>query len=380
MKYKKYKYILLSLIGGLLLVELLAYVLLVIFVDTDFEKSYNKKCEEVISSATLDHGFKVIYKKGTNCLHKKVNSFGFMSTEFPTKKNKRYFTIMVLGGSVAEAMYLTDSVETKDPASGMTKLLRAKFGKINGREIRVINGSRIDFRQPQQLQMLIEFGHTIDGVISVEGYNEMEAIVDKFFIPSAPVEYYVLRTYSRVGRELEIREAIRQSSLLKHSSIVKIIYSYLLVDPRNKANSVKAKETSYGGKNNVTTEESIQKYKNYIGAMNKICELHKLVCNIFFQPMPMIGKKLTEEEHKHSFEGDEYARVLSKSLLYKKITDRFLTHKFSNIKLHSLLYIFSDIEYKIYYDWIHYKTQESISEPGGYELMQLRIVNLLNLD
>ena len=115
----------------------------------------------------------IAYKLDSPCATVPVNSQGLSGPEIPQVRDPHYFTVLVVGGSVAETLAAHLS---EQGMSSLQMRVQDKFVDSQGRKIRFINASIAAGQQPMQVLATLYYGRVVDAVISVEGYNEYRAI------------------------------------------------------------------------------------------------------------------------------------------------------------------------------------------------------------
>jgi hypothetical protein len=115
---------------------------------------------------------------------------------------------------------------------------------------------------------------------------------------------------------------------------------------------------------------NIEQYKKYITSMNAVAESHDISAAFFLQPVPAIGKGLTDEER--NVVGD-----LSYGAIYQRMTDDLLSLRDDGVPIHSLLNAFADIRESVYGDSIHCVQAGERSESLGYEILATAVAEVL---
>ena len=112
-----------------------------------------------------------IYRGNSFCSFKNTNSNGFLSSEFPkSREGSDTYNILLLGASVAFNLYAGQDLQL----SGYLKnKLEKNFLGPNNKEVRLYSTAIPAWKQPQQLNSFIQYGHLFDAVLSIEGFNEL---------------------------------------------------------------------------------------------------------------------------------------------------------------------------------------------------------------
>lgn len=364
MKFKNKKFIFLTILLFLGFIELGASVALKFFPKNDsIDTSYNKEkgCIDVISTTEIDLWYGLIYRDNFECIEMYTNKDGFISREFPTEKNITDYNILILGGSVAEMFYYDRKTDGRKGNEWFFETyLRDKYKKISGRKIKLYNAARPGFMQPLQLMALNQLASKMDLVISIEGYNEFHSIGQKQY-PSKPFEYYILKKKDSFSTDLNFRTFLRSLSFIKELNISKIIYRTVLAINYNKILEEQIIEEERGEILNV--DNTVKVYSNNLRSLGGICRAYKIKCYVFFQPIPQIGKKLTEKEYALSQKVYGEELTANQKIKYQDMVTQLIDEEHLGLKKISALNIFENVDYDIYIDEIHYH----LNTPGDIE-------------
>jgi hypothetical protein len=306
-----------------------------------------------------------------------INNIGLFGRDFPYKKETDKFRIMVSGGSVAAMFGQTE----KDKPRFLEEQLNKCYVPPEGRKtFEVYNGADGGWKQPQQAIMTLLFGEVFDGIVTLEGFNEKDMLLEKWTSWSKRFEWpsnnFILVNPSASGSYLPILGGAALNSfysfyfntpLLRSSNAI-----FFLVDAaRTKLNDSIMKNMASLHKSHLTNfsvpkewsrdevyEYNLYQYKKYFKTTAALAQAQGAKVVFFIQPSPVYGKTLTEEEK--GVVGD-----LSYKDLYLKMVDTLLTLKQDGIAVHSLLDVFSAIPDTVYADHIHFFADPATGESVG---------------
>jgi len=316
-----------------------------------------------------------------------INNIGLEGRDFPLEKDASKFTILITGGSVAN--YLAQNVEGQK--NFIEDILNSKYD-FGGKEVVVLNGANGAWKQPHQAIMLMLYGEVADALINLDGFNEHYMVVPRVGvrIEYPANDFHKLNPLVETGsKKLAISYITsslygysRKSMIIKNSRLFYFITRFF----RNQL-QMRADEMDKNAEGEKTTVASIlslpkdwpekkksqfniEQYKKYIRLMTSMARELDMHYAFFIQPVPAIGKKLTEEEK--TVVGD-----LSYRDAYQKMTDELLSLRNEQIPVFSLLDLFSECEETIYRDHVHYIQSGPRKEWKGYPLIAEKIVSII---
>jgi hypothetical protein len=373
---KKAIYIFITLASLLIVVEATSFVLykwkytLTKSELDSYLKEIKLECAGPSHTQELAPWFNITHKVDAQCEGTKPNGFGFLSRSFPREKSSEYFTVLILGGSVAELVYLYNSQlsNKNEPISFFEIKLNQDYVSKNKKPFRVINAALGDFRQPQQIHNLIHLAPLVDAVVSIEGYNEMWALANNLIIPAPPGNFYLLKNIDLHRNRITLQSFINNLGYLKNLYTLKVFYKYLL-----NLSYVEFEEDnpSYSDYNiSIKKGFARDQYINYLKTMDSICFNHKIDCHVFFQPIPFRFKKLTDKEKENVGYEENIKHLKGVIEQYTSFLQVESEQTYQKLKSVSALDIFKDSLETIYKDHIHYD-----HESQGYELLFERMLS-----
>jgi len=315
-----------------------------------------------------------------NSLCGSSNNRGFVGANIPLERDPDFFTILIVGGSVAEQM----AIGVKG-VSWLEKELNARYISPNGKPFKILNGAVGDWGFPNQNTIVTLYGDVADGIVTLDGYNEASRISE--FAPVGKPDVWTYQSVVGAGftptvigiRVLQyIRRQALHWALIKHSFLSFFIFERFMAVVENSGNQNKYQQENlfrfFDFPADWAKEKrrawNKEKYKTYLRLLRAEAEALNLHYAHFLQPMRGIGKELTEEEksYKEFVSVDDYKGVIAVA------NDEL---KKSGYPTYSLLHIFKDEKGVIYGDHIHCKYTPDWESPG-YAIMGRAIANDLS--
>jgi hypothetical protein len=299
-----------------------------------------------------------------------VNNSGHRGPDVPFHKNGDHYTVMVLGGSVANSLFQHHA-----------KILADYYADLYpGKTVVILNGALEAWKQPQQLFMLQLYGEVIDEAISVEGYNEMmfsyrtefRMRLEAPFLPG----YRKANTQTLSQSEAavmfinqQVFDFLSGQSLLARSKTIYFLASWLRSRLEEKAlqqgdnadgirhlGPVFALPADWGREQRV--DYHIDAYRKYVRLMSASAKELGVRLSVFIQPAPALDKQLSEEE-------SQVVGDLGYAGTYRRYESALLD-LYPEVRVFTLLGVFSEIDTTIYSDGIHYQR----GGPGGELVMK----------
>ncbi len=299
-----------------------------------------------------------------------ISNLSVYGHDLPEEKDPSRFVILVLGGSVAQQV---TSGHTLANRNWIEENLNRYYTGPKGEEFLVVNGALGAWKQPNQLFRLIENSERIDGFISIEGYNE-SAIISlgaRFEKPSPVYAGMVNLPDLPLGFSFMAKIAKRvlvSTGWAERSLLAKYIY-VRIVDIFNSAYAKNIKNTHFEGLHRYPEtwsfarqqEASLEKYIDYLHAMNAFAAEKKIKGALFIQPIPNLYKTLAEGEW-------PAPRWEIDANIYLNLEREILSENFRALNPLSLLKIYEKEPDLIYFDDIHARYDET-GYNKGYDLM-----------
>jgi len=314
-----------------------------------------------------------------------INNVGLFGRDFPFKKDPGKFTVLVTGGSVASLF----AAEQRGVVL-LEKVLNERYD-FGGKTVVVLNGAAGSWKQPQQAIMSLLYADVVDGIISIDGYNENHKFKDDVWSRlEMPTDGFVQSNPLVENSFKKLFGAWITSSLYQYSQgsfailnshfayyVTKAFRSAVQAVAEDSASRDWRKETNLNSlyllPEDWSKEEKIQynveQYKKYIKVMDAVADKLKIQRAFFVQPVPAIGKKLTSNEK--SKVGD-----LGYGGVYKYMAGSVLGLSSEGVPVYSLLDIYSDFEGDIYSDDIHSYSADGYENPG-YKIMTEKVASVL---
>jgi hypothetical protein len=314
-------------------------------------------------------------------LSQPINRLGLMGHEFPIRKEPGVFVILVTGGSVASQLA---GLTVEDNVLEQELNERYIGGRI--RRFLVLNGGAGAWHQPQQFILFALYAQVLDGVVTLDGFNERYVLDSPFYQFELPAENYVVAISNQVG---DLRAVFplwvdgqvlraQQSRWLRHSRLVYCLGGWIRgwarrayreggaagwVRPGLQRTVQDFFQWPQGWSRREKQLYALEQYKKYIRFMNAIAD-HAGIRSLFtIQPCPAVGKRLTPEERK-------IVGSLDYGSQYQMMAEKLLALRDEGVPIYSLLDAFVRHDETIYRDAIHVS-------PEGNRILARRILELL---
>jgi hypothetical protein len=310
-----------------------------------------------------------------------INNIGLFGRNYPSEKPPDKFVILLTGGSVAAQF----AEFHKDKPSYLEQILNRDYVSPNGGAFQILNGGDGAWKQPQQMILFMLYSDTVDGVVTLDGFNEhyMIGVGRRFeypansFISVNPMATGDFDTIARNWFWGGIHRYASQNAVLSRSNTIYLILKVLGPTVRGEVRAADARRTSVDSlfalpadwEPSKRIEWSQKQYKKYIMAMESVARDSGLLSAYFIQPVPAIGKPLTEKEK--TVTGD-----LSYGKMYQDMADSLLTLRSRRVLIYSLLDTFHDSRQTLYGDAIH-MLHGTDGESAGYRMMAEEMARVL---
>jgi hypothetical protein len=323
-----------------------------------------------------------VHHRNPPCGISSINNVGLWGSDFPSERAMDAYVVLLTGGSVAAQL----GQIAGPPAPRFLELaLNQKFASPSGKPFRVLNGGDGGWKQPQQTMLFLLYADAVDAVVTLDGFNEYLSLSSgrRFEYPASNfLEVNPLANAdfgSIVAKWLTSKLAARiaGNKILERSHAAYLIterlagwYQAPVTSTRERKTTVESIFALPGDWSQTKREAwAIHQYEKYIRAMNLIAQDREVAIAHFIQPVPAIGKSLTEEEK--AVVGD-----LGYSDSYQRMAERLLLLRQRGVKIYSLLDVFSGESRTLYGDAVHVRREAGGDSPG-YRLMAARIADLL---
>jgi len=317
-----------------------------------------------------------------------VNNIGLFNDDFPTVKRDDRYTLLVVGGSVASQL-----VQNEAPPSPrfLEEELNAKYVSPNGKPWLVLNGGDGAWKQPQQFILFSMYATSVDAVMSLDGFNEhyffspwmkerLERPLSNFIEvnPFVADENFADAAIGWVmGR---LAGGLAQNPILGNSNAAFLIIrgieaaakrrdTFKGEDKRTTLNSIFAMPKEIRADNDKAFALQLSLYQKYHRGIEAVAREFGVKSAYFLQPVPAIGKRLTEAE-KRVVGDTSYVET------YRRIVAGMMTLRQNGLAIYDLGDIFNDEPSDIYDDGIHFKRTKGNDSPG-YRIMATRVAQNL---
>jgi hypothetical protein len=320
-----------------------------------------------------------VFNRNPPCGDDSVNSMGTFGREFPAARLPDKFVILLTGGSAASQLFQISHGSFEEQLN--------RSYSIPGKEFLVLDGAVDAWKQPQQLIMFALNSSILDGVITLDGFNEFEIPQSARSRFEMPWKESVLATnplYDPANRQvLDLASAsntLYQLShdhwLLSHSKLAYLVLSRMRNVYRERAHDVVAHspvpamtlDTLFGAGTQPDDERaskrSFEQYARYMRTMDAIAAKFDIRIAHFLQPVATYGKPLSPQEKE--LIGGEDGRA------YHDFVTPLLELRKEGIAIFSLLDLYAGRKETLYIDRVH----QNMDAPG-YPLMAKEMARLV---
>jgi hypothetical protein len=317
-----------------------------------------------------------------------TNNIGLFGYDYPFLRQKDYFVVLVTGGSVAARFA---QIFPNGPRY-LEEILNNRYKQPDGKKFIVLNGGEGAWSYPQQIILFILYADVVDAVITIDGWNEFHAMRsgyrlgydgDTLYHRVNPLVDNSYEGLLRAWLNNKIYLYARNNWLLSRSYLAYIATSFIknAISGYHSIDESKEKrktsiESIFSLPKEWDAEQmftyNTEQYNKYIKMISYIAQKMDIKSAHFIQPIPAIGKVLTEQEKRvvgNLSYGEEYASMTSELL---RLNDE-------GIPIYSLLDIFEDVEENIYADPIHF-TSSNFGHSLGNLITARRIADILEAE
>lgn len=314
------------------------------------------------------------------CGWDKVSRQGLYGADIPAEREPGVFRILLTGGSVAVQL---GSVKGEQ---SLEKVLNRKFGN-EYRRFELINAAIEAWKQPQQLIATMLYSPAVDGIISLEGFNEFLAInrhselgqrMDTPWQPSyyasnpffeqssqSPVASWVNQELYRFSRDHWLGS--RSKFLLLLSNVIRAESEDWALESRKDWTNENTSLESIFSLSDKTPDGlldwNLKLYRHYLVSMNAVASQSGTRLAVLMQPTPARFRTMG---------GEEAGRVgdLSYATDYEAMENALIETDGTGV--FSLARIYENVEEPIYTDAIHQEV-----EGIGYQIMAEEIATII---
>lgn len=317
------------------------------------------------------------------CGLKRVSNAGLTGDNFPLVKSDDRYVILLTGGSVAAQL---GQVDTRPAPRYLEDELNAHYTSPTGKPFQVINGGAGAWKQPQQLILFALHSNVLDGVVTLDGYNEVLMMKDKqtqrLERPALNfLEVNPIAAQDGFGNVVVSWLAGRVAGAIGHHGVLGHSHAAYLVVKAVEQSAKGGDKFRSGGTlvfdrmfeipaelrsdSQAVTGFQLAQYRRYIRLMSTIAREEGVKTMFFLQPVPAIAKTLTEAERQVNpdlWYGDRYRQVVRTLAGLRE----------QGIAVVDILDVFAEEQGTIYADDIHpYRAPDA--ESRGYRLIAARM-------
>jgi len=309
-----------------------------------------------------------------------VNNMGLFGPDYPSDRPDDRFVVLLTGGSVASQF----ASPGPEGVPYLESILNREYVSPNGRPFQLLNGGDGSWHQPQQAILFLLYADAVHAVVTLDGYNEryMVGAGVRFEFPTnnfMDVNPLVHGAYSYVVKQWILGRLYGYAASSRWFSRSEAAYIVLArIDaslkqqlesalPKTTINTIFELPPDWDEERRVAWAD--RQYRKYIRAMDAIAMQNGALVAHFLQPVPAIGKPLTDEEK--AVVGD-----LGYRARYQRIMSDVLGLANDGTPIFSLLDLFDHDTRTLYADVIHLRQgPNGVSE--GYQLMAERMATIL---
>lgn len=345
---------------------------------TDWVQKAPEDCEfldRLLPSPFLSH----VMLQPPDCpLWRGINNRGFMGTyDYPQERDPNYYSILVLGGSVAN---LVSMFPSQDHASFIEVVLNSNFTSPNGKPFRVYVGANGGYTYPLQMIVYILYGHLFDAVIAIDGYNESVSYATLNSLIWPPMSVWTTAILNRTDdwRYEFLKKASKAKDFLIKFDYFKTSYFFFqlykttnysiksrILDPRAYFDKL---EDYYRYDPNTPPEKIYElndiHYARYIEYLNALTKTSGQKYAHFLQPVRFLKKKLTAEE-------DFFVEPSKPEIYTDHLIPLFARAKKKGLPVFDMTGLLENVEQTVYADHIHFIQKGDRS--FGFELFSEQI-------
>ena len=246
-------------------------------------------------SVGLHPYLEVYYPVLERCQLLERNNYGLHGIDIPFEKNEAYYTILVVGASVAEQ--IGGHLDYSTQLAVLDEALNKNWISPSQKPFRVVNASKAGSHQPETLIQTALFLDIADQVISVESYNESGYVSGGRLIEHPGAAWGELAT----GSQFPIRKSALEflTTAARHTLKSPLRFSYSLFSILHF--SISRLDEDYQQKVNARTpfpplpdnwsaekkkEFFLKQYKSYVEKLNGLVRSQNKKYTLFIQPAP----------------------------------------------------------------------------------------------
>ncbi len=327
---------------------------------------------------TYHPDFGSVYNRVGSCRLPGVNRQGFRTYDFPFERRPEHFSILVLGGSVADSL----AARHDGIASSILEVVANEgWTGPQGENIRILDGAIGGARLPTQERVLMRFGRSADAVLALDGANEVVSLrsdqsVDEpeefmYLMISGNYPFHV-RFFADLKAEMQKASSsnwLDNSAL--YQGVAALIGQIAIAGLENYTDS-KDYDAAFGNyfrlpkdwNEEKIVQYNVQRYIAYIQNFHDVAARLGIPSAHFLQPIAATGKRLTSDEAGFI--------PLTNFDLYRRLETE-TRRATKGLNSYSLLDVFKDHPETIYADPVH-PLLDTKDRDGGYYVIAKAIL------
>jgi len=307
-----------------------------------------------------------------------INRQGLFGRDFPQHRDPKTFSILVTGGSVACQL-----VGLQPENGALTQHLEQNYLSADGRPVRVYNGADGGWKLPQQTILIMLYAKLFDLVISLDGFNEVYRLKGNVHLEFPSPNYRTVAPLDFTSKTALMAYwlAAKLNFILGHNEFTRCLWTgYALahaamnfarfIDRETAPPTTPLRAFQYQDGEKTPEEKNLRR-NEVLGAIKYYLQVNAVLCKkngslyiSFLQPVPALGKRLSEKEKIQAGPLDYKSDYLNLAAQYH------LSSREARYPYYSLLEVFANNSGEIYIDHIHCAPADS---GPGYSILAAEV-------
>jgi hypothetical protein len=293
----------------------------------------------------------------------RIDAHGFRNEEVPASKPENEFWIGVFGGSVAFGVPASDNGAT---VAGCLERRLNTAHRPAGKQVRVINLAIPGGQQPQQLLILTQNRHLLDGVITFDGVNEVvvPGCYNRDHVPASfPYRPYYEVLFGQAMNEEQVGESMiveRKTARFRERPG----WQQRLLSPFH-ARQMKMHRVEFrsifgdtgGASAELLAIEGAKRWADDTALMGDVCRARGIASLFVVQPVPDRAKPLTDAERAHLEAQRDIVAIRAAG--YDRVLEHAEHLRAGGRPVVSFENVFSACSQSIYTDMVHFEDRGS---------------------
>lgn len=310
-----------------------------------------------------------------------INNIGLFGRDVPPRPDSTAYVVALLGASVASQL--------GQEQSGAPLYLEEELNKCyrppHGDHFIVLNIADGAWKQTQETIAAVLFGDIADAFVSLGGVMEYYTLVGPWYKFDYPASNFEIVNPIATGDfegvvaglvVYKLSTFAKSNWILRHSSLAYLIINKIkrkFIDSSAHKRSMGEILFSFPAQWSFDEKRAynMDRYKYLVRTLHDVGKAMGKPVAVFLQPVPAIGKTLTEREK-------EVVGDLSYRDTYLWMIDQLQPLNREDPYIFSLLDVFEGVTDTIYEDQFHFHRDPVTGESLGYRLVAKRIASILS--